>query len=106
MEQKTDVALASIESRIYEIRGQKVMLDFELAELYGIETKQLKRSVRRNLERFDGDDFMFVLNSDECNSLKMSIRYQNGTLSQTWFRYSPMAFTELGYPITELRNQG
>ena len=51
--------LTNISSLIYEIRGQKVMLDFDLARMYGVETSQLKRSVRRNIERFEGDDFMF-----------------------------------------------
>lgn len=50
--------LQIIQNKIYEIRGQKVMLDFDLAELYGTETRLLKRAVRRNMERFP-DDFMF-----------------------------------------------
>lgn len=53
--------LQPIQSKIYEIRGQRVMLDFDLAELYQVETKRLKEAVRRNIERFEGDDFMFVL---------------------------------------------
>jgi hypothetical protein len=53
--------LSTIQSKIYEIRGVKVMLDFDLTEMYGIETGQLKRSVRRNTERFEGDGFMFEL---------------------------------------------
>jgi hypothetical protein len=60
-----DAVLQVIENKIYEIRGYKVMLDFDLAEMYGIETAQLKRSVRRNIERFDGVDFMFELTRDE-----------------------------------------
>ena len=52
--------LQAIQNKIYEIRGQKVMLDFDLAEMYGTETAQLKRAVRRNIERFP-DDFMFTL---------------------------------------------
>lgn len=48
--------LQSIQSKIYEIRGQRVMLDFDLAELYGVETKRLKEAVRRNIERFEGED--------------------------------------------------
>ena len=50
--------LQAIQNKIYEIRGQKVMLDFDLAEMYGTETAQLKRAVRRNIERFP-NDFMF-----------------------------------------------
>ena len=53
--------LQAIQNKINEIRGQKVMLDFDLAEMYGTETAQLKRAVRRNIERFEGDDFMFEL---------------------------------------------
>lgn len=48
--------LQLIQSKIYEIRGQKVMLDFDLAEMYGIETRVLKQAVRRNIKRFDGED--------------------------------------------------
>lgn len=82
--------LELIRSKIYEIRGQRVMLDFDLAQLYGVETKQLKRSVKRNIERFEGDDFMFELTRDEY------LRCQNGTSSYGGNRYLPFAFTELG----------
>ena len=61
-----------IQSKIYEIRGMRVMLDFDLAELYQVETKALKQSVRRNLDRFP-EDFMFELTELEYNSL--IIRY-------------------------------
>lgn len=87
-----------LRSRIHVIRGQQVMLDFDLAELYGVETSQLKRAVRRNLERFPSD-FMFELNVEEFNSLKMSIRCQNGILETTpgdLPKYAPFAFTEHG----------
>ena len=60
--------LQIIQNKIYEIRGQKVMLDFDLAELYGTETRLLKRAVRRNMERFP-DDFMFELTNEEANCL-------------------------------------
>ena len=56
--------LVIIENKIYEIRGQKVMLDFDLAEMYEIETKVLKQSVRRNIERFPSD-VMFQISSEE-----------------------------------------
>ena len=85
--------LSLIQSKIYEIRGQKVMLDFDLAEMYGVETSQLKRSVRRNIERFEGEDFMFELTWDELS------RCQIGTLNKgrgTNIKYLPFAFTELG----------
>lgn len=90
--------LIDIKTKIHEIRGQQVMLDFDLAELYGVETKQLKRAVRRNLERFP-PDFMFELNMEEFNSLKMSLRCQFGTLDITpgdLPKYAPFAFTEQG----------
>lgn len=82
-----------IQSKIHEIRGQKVMLDFDLAEMYGVETSQLKRAVRRNIERFDGDDFMFEVSRDELS------RCQIGTLNKgrgSNIKYLPFAFTELG----------
>jgi len=81
-----------IEKSILLIRGQKVMLDRDLAELYGVETKQLKRVVRRNIDRFPSD-FMFELTKEEYNSL----RYQFGTLKRgAHSKYLPMAFTEQG----------
>ena len=64
-----------IQNKIYEIRGQRVMLDFELANMYGVETAQLKRQVRRNIERFEGEDFMFEVTHEEI------LRCQNGTSS-------------------------
>lgn len=60
--------LIFIENKIYEVRGTKVMLDFDLAELYGIETRTLKQAVRRNIERFP-EDFMFMLTKEEANNL-------------------------------------
>ncbi|HXA01597.1 MAG TPA: ORF6N domain-containing protein [Cytophagaceae bacterium] len=59
-------------SKIFLIRGHKVMLDTDLAELYGVETKQLKRSVRRNIDRFP-DDFMFELTEDEFENSRSQI---------------------------------
>jgi len=87
--------LSIIQSKIYEIRGFKVMLDFDLAERYGIETAQLKRAVRRNIERFEGDDFMFELTKDEANSLRCQIGTLNKGRGQH-IKYLPFAFTELG----------
>ena len=69
------------------------MLDFDLAEAYGVETAQLKRQVRRNMERFEGDDFMFEVTRDEL------LRCQIGILKAgrgQHFKYLPFAFTELG----------
>ena len=87
--------LVVIENKIYEIRGQKVMLDFDLAEMYEIETMNLKRTVKRNMNRFP-EDFMFQLTKEEANLLINNIRCQNGTLEISWFRYQPYAFTEQG----------
>ena len=65
-----------IQNKIYKIRGQRVMLDFDLAELYQVETKRLKDSVRRNIDRFEGVDFMFEILNEAFNSLKDSLRSQ------------------------------
>ncbi len=80
-----------INNRIYLIRGHKIMIDKDLADLYKIETKQLKRQVRRNMERFP-EDFMFELNEVEAEILRSQI----GTSSWGGTRYVPMAFTEQG----------
>lgn len=82
-----------ISSKIYIVRGQKVMLDQDLAELYQVETKHLKRQVRRNIERFPGEDFMFELSPEEYQISRSQI----GTMKQGQnVKYAPMAFTELG----------
>ena len=78
-------------SKIYLIREEKVMLDRDLAELYGVETKQLKRAVRRNEKRFPLD-FMFELTREEFDHLRSQI----DTSSWGGTRYVPMAFTEQG----------
>ncbi len=83
---------AAITGRIHRIRGQKVMLDRDLAELYGVATKHLKRQVRRNLGRFP-EDFMFELTMEEAENS----RSRSGTLKQGEnIKYLPMAFTEQG----------
>ena len=74
--------LEQIRSRIYEVRGVRVMLDFDLAALYQVETKVLKQTVRRNLDRFPGD-FMFEMTELEYNSLIISLRSQFVT-SNEW----------------------
>ena len=87
------VDLLLIQSKIYEIREQRVMLDFDLAQMYGTETAQLKPAVRRNKKRFDGEDFMFEVTRDELS------RCQVGTLNKSRgsnIKYLPFAFTELG----------
>ena len=88
-------ALTTIQSKIYEIRGQRVMLDFDLAALYQVETRVLKQAVRRNIERFPSD-FMFELTADEFNSLKDSLRSQFVISNKGGIRYMPFAFTEQG----------
>ena len=65
--------IEAIKSKILEIRGQRVMLDCDLSLLYGVETSQLKRTVRRNIERFEGEDFMMELSHEEL------LRCQFGT---------------------------
>lgn len=88
--------LQIIQSKIYEIRGQRVMLDFDLAALYDVETKRLKEAVRRNIERFEGEDFMIELTADE---IKVLSRTQFATLNMGRgfnIKYAPFAFTELG----------
>jgi phage regulator Rha-like protein len=81
----------SITNKIYFLRDHKVMLDRDLAELYGVETKVFKQAVRRNKERFP-DDFMFVLTNQEVRNLRSQI------VTSSWggTRYLPMAFTEQG----------
>lgn len=82
-----------IQGKIYEIRGFRVMLDFDLAELYGIENKYLKRAVRNNIKRFEGDDFMFELTRDELSRCKISTMNRGRGKN---IKYLPFAFTELG----------
>ena len=82
----------TIINKIYFVRGQKVMLDSDLSALYQVENKQLKRQVRRNIDRFP-DDFMFELSTDEYEILRSQI----GTLSHgAHTKYIPFAFTEQG----------
>ena len=84
------VPIELIASKIYLIRGIKVLLDRDLAELYGVETKVLKQAVRRNIDRFPAD-FMFELTKGENQSL----RSQNVTLKRGQHsKYLPFAFTE------------
>lgn len=85
------VPVENITSLIYQIRGYKVMLDKDLAELYGVKTKRLKEQVRRNIERFP-EDFMLELSKDEYDNLRSQI----ATSSWGGTRYAPMVFTEHG----------
>jgi len=93
-------SVAQIESQILLIRGQKVMLDEDLAALYEVETKELNRAVKRNIERFP-DDFMFQLTADEFANLRFqfgtsSLKSQIDTSRWGGRRYPPYAFTEQG----------
>lgn len=85
------IPIERIENKIVVLRGQKVMLDRDLAELYEVETKQLNRAVSRNLDRFP-DDFMFQLTVEEFEVLRCQI----GTSKRGGSRYLPRAFTEQG----------
>ena len=93
-----------IQQKIFLIRGHKVMLDSDLAELYKVETKQLKRQVRRNIERFP-DDFMFELTQKEYKDF---LRCQFGTLKRgKYSKYIPYAFTEQGVAmLSSVLNSG
>jgi len=81
-----------VEDRILSIRGHRVMLDADLAELYGVPTKRLNETVRRNAARFP-EDFMFQLTADEAEILRSQFATSNGRGGR---RYIPYAFTELG----------
>ena len=85
--------LEEIRTRIHVIRGQQVMLDFDLAELYGVETRVLNQAVRRNIERFP-EDFMFQLTDDELRNWKSQIVISNSI--KMGLRKNPLAFTEQG----------
>ena len=91
--------LMVVQSLIYEIRGRKVMLDSDLARLYGIETRELKQAVRRNLKRFPAD-FMIELDLEEYHAMKACSRSQIVTLDKKGrgsnVKYKPFVFTELG----------
>ena len=90
---RTNLPIERIASKIYLIRNTKVMLDRDLAELYGVETKILKRSVRRNIDRFP-HDFMFELSKKEMEDWRCQFGTSNG--DKMGLRYTPMAFTEQG----------
>lgn len=92
----------NITDKIYTIRGQKVMLDYDLAELYGYETKAFNRQVKNNIDKFEGEEFMFQLTKSEaeqtlrCNfytsSSRNNLRSQNVTSSWGGTRYLPHSF--------------
>lgn len=86
---------APIHNKIYTVRERRVMLDSDLAALYGIETRVLKQAVRRNRSRFP-EDFMFEITEYEYKTLEMSLRSQFVISNQGGLRYMPFAFTEQG----------
>jgi phage regulator Rha-like protein len=92
---KTPVAVEVIERRIFFIRSQKVMLDRDLAKLYGVPTRRLNEQVKRNRKRFP-PDFMFQLTLEEAKAVP-SLRSQNAILKRgQHIKYAPYAFTEQG----------
>ena len=86
------IPMERVENRILTIRGHRVMLDADLAELYGVPTKRLNEAVRRNAARFP-EDFMFQLTADEAETLRSQFATSNGRGGR---RYIPYVFTELG----------
>ena len=93
-----EIAIISTEqmkSLIYEIRGQKVMLDKDLAKIYGYETKNFNRQVKNNIEKFP-DDFMFQLTYDEALRCNFFTLNKNGNMRGQHIKYLPYAFTEQG----------
>jgi hypothetical protein len=87
------VPIEKITAKIYLIRGQKVMMDRDLAELYGVETKALKQAVRRNIDRFP-NDFMFELTDTEFKNWRL--QFVTSKSDRMGLRYKPMVFTEQG----------
>jgi hypothetical protein len=92
---KKDIVITDelVISKIYHLRGHKVMLDVDLAELYQVDTKRLNEQVRRNIERFP-EDFMFQLTENEWESLRSQFATSN--VGRGGRRYLPFAFTEHG----------
>ena len=90
---KANTDIEVIKHHIYEVRGQRVMLDRDLAELYNVETRALNQAVRRNINRFP-EDFMFVMTEDEMNAWKSQIVMSNSI--RMGMRRPPVVFTELG----------
>lgn len=83
--------LVQIQQQIYLVNGERVMFDDDLAKLYGVDTSQLKRAVKRNIERFPVD-FMFVVKNTDIRNIKSQL----GTVKRGGSRYDAYAFTELG----------
>ena len=102
---KNLIPVERIENRIYLIRGQKVMLDRDLAELYGVATKALKQAVKRNLSRFP-IDFMFELTEEEFKNWRS--QFVASKSDRMGLRWKPYAFTEQGVAMLSsvLRSEG
>lgn len=90
----SELIIIDIQKKIHDLRGQRVMLDFELAEYFGIETRILNQAVKRNLERFPGEDFMFQLGDSEVHLLESQSVIRKRTKGGA--RTNPYAFTEKG----------
>ena len=94
----------TIESMIYEIRGKRVMLDFDLAKIYGYETKYFNRQVNNNIDRFE-KEFRFQISKEELNSVLRCKNFTANTISKS--RKLPYAFNEQGiYTLKELLKGG
>ena len=93
-----DVPVEIVKGKIYLLRGQKVLLDADLAQLYGVETANLNKAVKRNLDRFPAD-FMFQLTAEEAGSLRFQIGISKPQ-GRGGRRYLPYAFTEKGLPCS------
>ena len=87
--------ISILQAKIHEVRGQKVILDFDLSELYDVQTKVLNQAVKRNLQRFP-EDFMFQLTENEYESLRSQIVTLNENGRGKHKKYLPFAFTEQG----------
>ena len=94
-ERSMEKQLEPIRNKIYEIRGQRVMLDRDLAELYQVTTGNLNKAVKRNMKRFP-PDFMFQLTREEFEELRSNLIFQNGISSWGGTRKLPYAFTQAG----------
>jgi len=96
----TTLVKADYKSLIHDIRGYKVMLDYDLAALYGVETKRLKESVRRNIDRFP-EDFMIELNKEEFKSLRTQfvtqkeVTFSAGSCTRTPHQCKPLSFSKV-----------
>ena len=86
--------ISNVDGLVYFMRGERVMMDRDLAEIYGVETKVLNQAVRRHRDRFP-NDFMFQLNADETQNWKSQIVTSNSTVLMS-LRKRPLAFTEQG----------